>query len=419
MNKDYYKPYEGRDIKILDQHAANTIAEDHLTFPYQLLDHLAHVLMLKEQGIISQEDAAQILGAVLKLRREGPDIVPHKPGLTDLFSNVEEWVIDQVGIQVGGKMHTGRSRNDMNPAIERMYIRRKLLEQMEAITFLMETLLVQAEVHKNTIIPAYTHHSQQAQPITLGHFYMSAFENFGRDMERLMHAYEHVDLSPMGAAAVATTGFPISRERVAELLGFHGMLVNSMDATSTLDYAPGNGREPGLVVGQFFEIMQRITDSAFLLEGIIRNLEVDVPRALEVVRSGFSTVTDLADEMVRSMGLSFSAAKKIVGRLVVIAHDEGIACTQIDTALVARAAKEALDIDLNMPQELITNALDPVQNVTRRHIIGGPSPERVQETIDNGQAQVEQLKAWRLAEESRLQSVEDTLVSMAEDVVRA
>lgn len=173
------------------------------------------------------------------------------------------------------------------------------------------------------------------------------------------------------------------------------------------------------MVGQFFEIMQRITDSAFLLEGIIRNLEVDVPRALEVVRNGFSTVTDLADEMVRSMGLSFAAAKKIVGRLVVIAHDEGIACTKIDTALVARAAKEVLDIDLNMPQELITNALDPVQNVTRRHIIGGPSPERVQETIDNGQAQVEQLKAWRLAEESRLQSVEDTLVSMAEDVVRA
>lgn len=260
MNKDYYKPYEGRDIKILDQHAANTIAEDHLTFPYQLLDHLAHVLMLKEQGIISQEDAAQILGAVLKLRREGPDIVPHKPGLTDLYSNVEEWVIAQVGIQVGGKMHTGRSRNDMNPAIERMYIRRKLLEQMEAITFLMETLLVQAEVHKNTIIPAYTHHSQQAQPITLGHFYMSAFENFGRDMERLMRAYEHVDLSPMGAAAVATTGFPISRERVAELLGFHGMLVNSMDATSTLDYA----YEPACAMAIFINNVGRVTESLLL-----------------------------------------------------------------------------------------------------------------------------------------------------------
>lgn len=149
MNKDYYKPYEGRDIQILDQHAANTIAEDHLTFPYQLLDHLAHVLMLKEQEIISPEDAAQILRAVLKLRREGPDI------------------------------------------------------------------------------------------------------------------------------------------------------------------------------------------------------------------------------------------------------------------------------DLQMPQELITNALDPVQNVTRRHIIGGPSPERVQETIDNGQMQVEQLKTWRLAEEARLLAVEDALVAAAEAVVQA
>ena len=105
--------------------------------------------------------------------------------------------------------------------------------------------------------------------------------------------------------------------------------------------------------------------------------------------------------------------------MVVIAHDEGIACTQIDTALVARAAKEVLDIDLQMPQELITNALDPVQNVTRRHIIGGPSPERVQETIDNGQMQVEQLKTWRLAEEARLLAVEDALVAAAEAVVQA
>ena len=312
MNKDYYKPYEGRDIQILDQHAANTIAEDHLTFPYQLLDHLAHVLMLKEQEIISPEDAALILRAVLKLRREGPGIDPRKHGLTDLYSNVEEWVIDQVGIQVGGKLHTGRSRNDMNPAIERMYIRKKLL-------------------------------------------------------------------------------------------GFHGMLVNSMDATSTLDYA----YEPACAMAIFINNVGRVTESLLLW-----NLN-------EVVRSGFSTVTDLADEMVRSMGLSFSAAKKIVGRMVVIAHDEGIACTQIDTALVARTAKEVLDIVLQMPQELITNALDPVQNVTRRHIIGGPSPERVQEAIDNGQMQVEQLKTWRLAEEARLLAVEDALVAAAEAVVQA
>ena len=122
MNKEtYYQPYAGRDIRILDQHAKNTIAEDYLTFPYQILDHLAHVVMLQEQEIIPRRDAAVILKALLRLKKEGPDIVPHKPGLTDLYSNVEEWLIDQVGLEVGGRMHTGRSRNDMNPAIERMF----------------------------------------------------------------------------------------------------------------------------------------------------------------------------------------------------------------------------------------------------------------------------------------------------------
>ena len=493
MNKEtYYLPYAGRDVKILDQHAKNTIAEDHLTFPFQILNHLAHVVMLQEQEIIPRRDAAVILKALLRLKEEGADIVPLKPGLTDLYSNVEEWIIDRTGIEVGGKMHTGRSRNDMNPAIERMYTRHAILKVCEAISLLMQTLLVQAEEHKNTIIPAYTHHSQQAQPVTLGHFYMSACENFARDLERLLNAYGHVNLSPMGGAAVATTGFPISRQRVCELLGFDGLVVNSMDACSTLDYAyepacamaifinnvgrvaeslllwnlnevgisrlalpycsystimpqkrnpvaletlrmsgewtygtlstmfntmkaypPGNGREPGFVVGLFFEIAQRMEDSAYLLEGIIRTLEVDKDRALQVTRDGFSTVTDLADEMVRSMGLSFSAAKKIVGRLVLTAQAEGIACTDIDTALVRRAAKEALDINLEMPQELITNALDPVQNVNRRAIIGGPSPQRVQQMIDAAQVELDGFRQRWQAEQSRLAAVEEDLLALA------
>ena len=487
-----------RSLKILDQHAQNTIAEDHLTFEDQILNHLAHVVMLSEQEIISRADAAAILESLLELKAAGPDIVPLKPGLTDLYSNVEEWVIDRLGIEVGGKMHTGRSRNDMNPAIERGFTRRLILRCCEAIGCLMDTLLTQAEVHKHTIIPAYTHHSQQAQPVTLGHFYMSAYENFARDLERLLAAYDHVNLSPMGGAAVATTGFPISRERVCELLGFDHLLVNSMDACSTLDYAyepacamaifinnvgrvaeslllwnlnevgisrlalpycsystimpqkrnpvaletlrmsgewtygtlstmfntmkaypPGNGREPGFVVGLFFEIAQRIEDSAYLLEGIIRTLEVNAERALQVTRDGFSTVTDLADEMVKSMGLSFSAAKKIVGRLVVTAQNEGIACTEIDTALVARAAKEALNIDLNMPQELITNALDPVENVNRRAIIGGPSPVRVQQTIDAGREELRRLRSRWQGEADRLAKVETDLLALAASIAGA
>ena len=171
MNMDYCKPYAGRDTVILDRHAADTIAEDIRAFDSQLENHFAHVIMLTEQKIITRQDAAAILKALLKLKEMGPDKIPFRPGLTDLYSNVEEWLIDELGIQVGGRVHTGRSRNDMNSTIERMHARRTILDLCEAITLLLKTLLVMAQEHKETVIPAYTHHSQQAQPITLGHFY--------------------------------------------------------------------------------------------------------------------------------------------------------------------------------------------------------------------------------------------------------
>ena len=147
-----------------------------------------------------------------------------------------------------------------------------------------------------------------------------------------------------------------------------------------------------------------------------RTLEVNKERALQVTRDGFSTVTDLADEMVKSMGLSFSAAKKIVGRLVVTAQAEGIACTEIDTARVRRAAKEALNMDLDMPQELITNALDPVENVNRRAIIGGPSPTRVQQMIDAGEKELESFRCRWQQENERLAAVDAALVALAESI---
>lgn len=467
--------YAGRDEAILNQHVEATIAEDSLSWPLQIENHLAHVTMLGEQGIISPGDTAKILSALLQVREKGPDCVGRRPGLTDLYSNLEEWLIDEVGLEVGGKMHTGRSRNDMNLTIERMYLRQCLLELCDALSYLMDTLLRQAEEHKQTIIPGYTHHSQHAQPVTLGHFYMAAFSNFTRDMERLLAAYRHTNLCPMGGAAIATTGFPLDRQRVSDLLGFREVIVNSMDATSSLDFAyetataactfiqnvgrvteslllwnmgevgltrldlkycsystimpqkrnpvaletlrqagqwsygllgvmyntmkaytPGNGREPGFVVGQAMEICHRITGAAYLLEGIVRTLEVDRARGLELTRKGFSTMTDLADELVREKGLSFSAAKKLVGRLVVIAHDEQIPCEQVDAALVQRAALETLHLELEVPDELVRSALDPVQNVQRRSVLGGPSPAQVEAMIADGVRRLEELNAaWR------------------------
>ena len=161
-------------------------------------------------------------------------------------------------------------------------------------------------------------------------------------------------------------------------------------------YPQGNGREPGFVVSLYYEIAEKIKESAYLLEGIVRTLEVDKDRGLEVTKYGFCTVTDLADEMVKSLGLSFSAAKKIVGKLVTIAHDENISIDQVDSKLVARAAKESLGMELEMDDTLIRHALDPWENVSRRDIPGGPSPERVQDMIDQGWKKIEEISAgWQ------------------------
>ena len=135
-----------------------------------------------------------------------------------------------------------------------------MLDVLEAMLLLMKTLLNMAEEHKDTVIPGYTHHSQQAQPVTLGHFYTSAFQAFSRDAERLLEAYKRVNLSTMGGAAIATTSFPISRERTAELLGFDGYLLNSMDATAALDFA----YEPASVMAIFINNVGRVIESMLL-----------------------------------------------------------------------------------------------------------------------------------------------------------
>jgi len=495
LNKDYYKAYEGRDTVILDNHARDTIAEDIQSFDSQLENHFAHVIMLCEQNIISEKDGAAILKALFRLKEMGPDKIPYRPGLTDLYSNVEAWLIDELGIDVGGRVHTGRSRNDMNSTIERSHVRDTILELCEAMTLLLRTLLVQAEAHKDTVIPAYTHHSQQAQPVTLGHFYTSCFQMFERDLRRILESYARVNLSTMGGAACATTSFPVNRERVAELLAFDGILENSMDACATVDFAyepaaamaiyacnigrmveslllwnlnevgisrlaiqycsystimpqkrnpvaletlrytgeftygalntmftamkaypQGNGREPGFVVSLYYEIVQRMIDSTYLLEGIVRTLEVDKDRALQVTAEGFSTVTDLADAMVQHHGLSFSAAKKIVGRVVTMSHDEKLPISAVDSAVVARAAKEVLDLNLAMPEDEIRHALDPVENVRRRTIIGGPSPERVQEMIDKDYVLLEQLEADWQSKKAFLTAKRAELFAMAKRI---
>jgi len=191
----------------------------------------AHVIMLVEKGIIGRNDGEKILGALVKLDKG----LVLRPDIEDAHMAVEEKVLEEVGSDVGGNLNLAKSRNDQVAAAIRMNLREELLSLIEAVCELQEALLLKSQGHLNTIIPGYTH-LQPAQPVTFAHYLLAQFDSLQRTLERFKEAYARVDLCPMGAGALATTSFPINRERVADLLGFAGILENSLDAVTTRDF---------------------------------------------------------------------------------------------------------------------------------------------------------------------------------------
>ena len=157
------------------------------------------------------------------------------PEYEDLFFLVEAEVAKLIGHDLAGKMHIAKSRNDMGEAMYRIVIRDHMLDLLGNLRKLGQSLVTQAEDHVHTIMPAHTH-TQPAQPTTFGHYLLAIADNLSRDVDRLWQAYQTINRSPMGAAAITTTGFPISRERMVELLGFDDVMENSYDAIGTGDY---------------------------------------------------------------------------------------------------------------------------------------------------------------------------------------
>ena len=151
-----------------------------------------------------------------------------------MFFRIENKLIELAG-DVAGNLHIGRSRNDMGIAIYRMTLRKKLLLLMQELLILRDDLIAAAEEHVDTIMIGYTH-TQQAQPTTFAHYLKAVIDQLERDFERLQHVYKTVNRSSMGAAALTTTGFNISRERMRELLAFDDIIENAWDAVAGADY---------------------------------------------------------------------------------------------------------------------------------------------------------------------------------------
>ncbi|MDQ1235851.1 argininosuccinate lyase [Paenibacillus sp. SORGH_AS306] len=196
---------------------------------------LAHVSMLGKCGIVPAEDVEIIkngLNKVLEKIRAGE--IQFSVSDEDIHMNIEKHLIEEVGA-VGGKLHTGRSRNDQVATDMHLYLRKRVVELTGLLHALQESLITQAKSNMDTIIPGYTH-LQRAQPILFPHHLMAYVSMFERDIDRLKDSYKRINVLPLGAGALAGTTFPIDRHYVAEQLGFDGVYENSLDAVSDRDF---------------------------------------------------------------------------------------------------------------------------------------------------------------------------------------
>lgn len=208
-------------------------AKAHLLAPMMAINK-AHLIMLKEQGLLSMKEGRQIADALQKLDVDTLRQSGYTGEYEDLFFQVENQLLELAG-DIAGNLHLARSRNDMGICMYRMVLREKLLATYSTGVLLHEYLLQVAEEHIDTIMLGYTH-TQQAQPTTLAHYVMAMADSLERDLRRLRSAYKNCNRSPMGAAALTTSGFTISRAHMQELLGFDEIVENSYDAISGADY---------------------------------------------------------------------------------------------------------------------------------------------------------------------------------------
>jgi argininosuccinate lyase len=191
----------------------------------------AHVAMLIEQNILDQQNGAKLLKALSEIDPK----MKLKPSLEDVHLAIEEEVNKRVGVETGGNLHIAKSRNDQVATAIRMELRTSLLELMKFVIKLQDALISLAEKHTETLVPSYTH-LHPAQPITFAHYLLSHVDMLERNLTRLEETYPRVNLCPMGAGAIATTSFPINRDRTATLLGFDKVLENSIDAVGSRDF---------------------------------------------------------------------------------------------------------------------------------------------------------------------------------------
>ncbi|WP_062204216.1 argininosuccinate lyase [Aureimonas sp. AU12] len=359
---------------------------------------IAHSRMLADRGIISQDDAAEIGRCLEAIRAEieaGTFVFSRER--EDIHMNIEARLAEMIGA-AAGRLHTARSRNDQVAVDFRLYVKAACRDLDAALKGLIEALLDRADEHAATVMPGFTH-LQAAQPVTFGHHCLAYVEMAARDRGRAQDAMRRMDESPLGAAALAGTGFPIDRHATAEALGFREPTRNSLDSVSDRDYAleflaaasitathlsrlaeeiviwstpqfdfvrlsdafstgssimpqkknpdaaelvrAKTGRINGSLIAlltimkglplsyskdmqedkeQVFDAIDSLALALAAMTGMVRDLQVNAAKMRAAAGAGFSTATDLADWLVRELGLPFREAHHVTGRAVAMAE---------------------------------------------------------------------------------------------------
>ncbi len=210
----------------------SSITDDFQIALYDILGSQAHTLMLFENKIVTKAEAIRILRALEKLKKQN---IFQKSDAEDIHEFIESLVIKKAGKEAGGKMHTARSRNDQVTLDTRMKIRDDINTACFCLNQTIETLVSLAEKYQDVLMPMYTH-MQQAQVGLFSHFLLSYADALFRDLDRFYVAYGRVNESPLGAGPVGGTSIPIDRQSTARMLGFKGLIENSIDATTSRDF---------------------------------------------------------------------------------------------------------------------------------------------------------------------------------------
>ena len=411
----------GRFTKETDKLVYNfnaSISFDQKFYKQDIKGSMAHVKMLAKQGILTEDERDQILAGL-----EGilADVESGKLEITseyeDIHSFVEANLIDRIG-DAGKKLHTGRSRNDQVALDMKLYVRDEITEIDVLVKEVLVTLEKIMEENVHTYMPGFTH-LQKAQPITLAHHMGAYFEMFRRDRGRLADIYKRMNYCPLGSGALAGTTYPLDRAYTAELLGFDGPTLNSMDSVSDRDYviellsalstimmhlsrfseeiiiwntneyqfvdiddaySTGSSIMP-LAYNKDMQEDKELTFDAIdtvkgclaLFNGMLSTMHFKKDRMENSAKNGFTNATDAADYLV-GKGVPFRDAHGIVGRLVLYCIDKGISLDDMKLEEY-KAISPVFEDD-------IYDAISMKNCVERRNTIGAPGADAMLAVIE-------------------------------------